>query len=58
MTVSAFVATAIDGAVAAVSLSRPERRNAFNDKMAEQFAAALAGLHGDPAVHVHRTTSS
>jgi hypothetical protein len=45
-----FVVTTFDGAVATVSLSRPERHNAFNDEMVEQFAAALAALHDDTDV--------
>jgi len=45
-----YVATTFDGAVATVSLCRPERHNAFNDEMAAQFAAALLALHGDNEV--------
>jgi enoyl-CoA hydratase/carnithine racemase len=42
-----FVTTTFDAAVATVSLCRPERPNAFNDEMVEQFAAALSALHGN-----------
>lgn len=45
MSAAQFVVTTFDGAVATVSLSRPDRHNAFNDEMVEQFAAALTALH-------------
>lgn len=38
------------GAVATITLNRPERRNALSLVLIEELTAALAGIGGDPAV--------
>jgi trans-feruloyl-CoA hydratase/vanillin synthase len=40
------------GAIARVTLSRPDKRNAMNPRMHEEMAHALPGLVSDPAVRV------
>jgi enoyl-CoA hydratase/carnithine racemase len=47
---SAEVVQRIQDGVAVVVLSRPERRNAFNQPLREQLAQCLETLVGDPAV--------
>ena len=44
------VTLSFDGAVAIVSLNRPERHNAFNDEMDARFFDVLAELHERPDV--------
>lgn len=39
------------GRVGIVTLSRPERHNAFDERMIEELTSALRALEGDPAVH-------
>jgi len=41
-----------DGAVATVTLNRPERRNSLSDAMLTELATALAGLRDDAATRV------
>jgi methylglutaconyl-CoA hydratase len=48
----ADVAVTVEGAVAVVRLDRPERRNAFDDRVAASLAGAFARLGDDPAVRV------
>jgi enoyl-CoA hydratase len=42
---SDLVVTTFEGAVATVSLNRPQRHNAFDDDMVDEFVAALEALH-------------
>ena len=46
----AFVRVDHDGPVAILTFDRPEARNAWNDAMCEQFAAALARLDRDDTI--------
>ena len=47
MSDSDLVLCKIDGPVAVVSFNRPEKHNAFNDAMDDEFFALLADLHGN-----------
>lgn len=44
--------TEVDGAIATLTLNRPEDRNAINDDLREALAAALDDVTADPAVRV------
>lgn len=48
----AFIETEIAGRAGTLVLNRPEKLNAFNPEMFEQFGAALKALNDDPAVKV------
>ena len=48
----AFIETEIAGRAGTLVLNRPEKLNAFNPEMFEQFGAALKSLNDDPAVKV------
>ena len=50
MSPSDTVKLELDGAVAIVSLNRPDRHNAFNDEMDTRFFEVLAELHERPDV--------
>ena len=50
MSPSETVTLELDGAVAIVSLNRPDRHNAFNDEMDGRFFDVLAELHERPDV--------
>ena len=50
MSTSETVTLEFDGAVAIVSLNRPDRHNAFNDEMDSRFFDVLAELHERPDV--------
>src|SRR5690348_2615954 len=43
---------AVDGAVATLTLNRPEKRNAITDEIRDDLAKHLAALDGDPAIRV------
>lgn len=45
-----LVVTSIDRGVGVISLNRPEKHNAFNDEMWEQFNRAIAWAEDEPAV--------
>ena len=47
-----FIETNVDGGVATVTLSRPDKLNAFTGTMREDLLAALRACQNDPAVRV------
>ena len=55
---SEVVKAEIDGAVATVTIHRPEKMNALNAAVREQFIATLDRLEADPAVRVAILTGS
>lgn len=51
-TVSTELLIDISGGIARLTLNRPERRNALNESLLEQLAAALAFIANDPQIRV------
>lgn len=49
---TSFVSVQRDGAIARVTWSRPERRNAIGAEVASELTAVLAGLRDDPDLQV------
>ena len=47
-----LVLTSRDGAVTTVTLNRPEKRNALNVELLEQFCAAMANAEADPSQRI------
>ena len=46
------ILTEVGGGVGIITLNRPERHNAFDDKMIGELIAAIAAMQADPAVRV------
>lgn len=46
----AYVTQDVDGAVATVTLNRPERRNAFDDRLIAELAEVFGVLNADPSI--------
>src|SRR5580700_1051646 len=46
----AYLARDVDGAVATVTLNRPERRNAFDDKLIAEISDVFGALNANDAV--------